>query len=234
MAKTPKTKEPPVSGIARRRAAAKAEAGAHYLARRHEVVQAAASVFKEQGVASTSVDDIARAAGVDRATLYYYFPNKDELFREVVIEAVVSNITLAERIAASDEPAADRLSAVIAGVLASYAEFYPQFFVFIREDQATLPSSARTGVDILDLYRRFDRAIIKILKDGIEAGDFRSNISPRLAAFGIIGMLNWTYRWFDPNGPVNVDEVADTFASLAVEGLREPDRPRRRKPAAKR
>jgi AcrR family transcriptional regulator len=209
------------SRIAQRRAAAKADAGERYVARRRTLVQAAASVFGAKGIANTSIDDIARAAGLDRATLYYYYPNKDELFRDVVIEAVESNVVLAERIAASSDTASEKLRAFIAGLLGSYAQFYPHFFAFLREDPATLPPIVVNGSEtsVRDLYRRFDRALIDIIRSGVESGDFRSDVPLKLAAYGILGMLNWTYRWFDPAGPVDVDDVAAAFATLAVEGL---------------
>jgi AcrR family transcriptional regulator len=209
-----------VSGIAKRRAAAKAEASEHYTARRRDILEAAAAVFRAKGLASTSIDDIAKAAGVDRATLYYYVGSKDELFRDVVIEAVVNNIQLAEKIAGSEDPPEEKLQAVIAGVMGSYAQFYPHIFVFLREDAQSMSLPADKEVDIVDLSRRFDRALMAIVREGVDAGTFRSDVSPKLAAYGIIGMLNWTHRWFDPDGLVDASDVARAFATMAIEGLR--------------
>jgi AcrR family transcriptional regulator len=208
------------SRIARRRAAAKAEASEYYVARRASFLQAAAGVFKLKGVASTSIDDIARVAGVDRATLYYYVRSKEELYQDVIVDAVKTNIEMAERIADGDESAESKLRALIAGVMHSYAEHYPQMFVFMREDTSSLPTPAYAELDMVDMKRRFDRAMISIIRGGVESGTFRSDISPRLAAYGIIGMLNWTHRWFDPDGPLDADDVAKAFASLAVDGLK--------------
>jgi AcrR family transcriptional regulator len=186
--------------------------------RRGEILEAATTVFRTQGFAGTSIDDIARTAGVDRATLYYYVGNKDELFGEVVATAVVSNIELAEAIAARDDPPETKLHMLIVDVMASYAQYYPQIYVYLRENPETM--SSRVGLDIADLQRRFDRALTGILREGIDSGTFRSDIPPRLAAYGIIGMLNWTHRWFEPHGPVDADDVARTFATLALDGLR--------------
>jgi AcrR family transcriptional regulator len=217
----PKTGRRGKSGIAKRRAAAKTEASDHYLERRRAAVQAAAAVFKEKSLAGTSIDDIAQAAGLDRSTLYYYFESKEELFREVVIDAVISNIKLAESVAQSDDTPTEKLDALIAGVMSSYAEYYPHLFVFLREDPTTiLRRSNNDDIDILELSRRFDHALIDIIRAGIDGGVFRSDISPRLAAYGIVGMLNWSHRWFDPDGPVDTNEVAKAFASLAVDGLK--------------
>jgi AcrR family transcriptional regulator len=206
------------SGIAKRRAAARKDASRHYQARRREILQAAATVFRTQGVASTSVDDIARAAGVDRSSVYYYVGGKDELFGEVVAGAVVNNVQLAESILSRDVPPEEKLHTLITDVMASYAEFYPEIYVFLREDPETL--SAEVGLDIPELQRRFDRALTSIIREGVDTGAFRSDIPPRLGAYGIIGMLNWTHRWFHPDGPLDASDVARAFATLAVEGMR--------------
>src|ERR1700754_4110828 len=108
------------SGIARRRAAAKAEGSEHYLTRRRELIKAAAVVFQTQGFAGTSIDHVAQAAGVDRATLYYYVGSKKELFEEVVLEALVSNIEMAERIRDGEGSPPEKLSALIKGLMTAY------------------------------------------------------------------------------------------------------------------
>jgi AcrR family transcriptional regulator len=206
------------SRIARRRAAAKQGESRHYQARRREILDAAAKVFRTQGVAGTSIDDIAKVAGVDRASLYYYVGGKNELFGEVVAEAVTNNVKLAESIAKSDTPPEEKLRTLIGDLMASYAQFYPEIYVFLREDPETM--STQAGLDVPDLQRRFDRALTSIVREGMDAGVFRTDIPPRLVAYGIIGMLNWTYRWFHPDGPVDASDVARAFALLAVDGVR--------------
>ncbi|HEY6762262.1 MAG TPA: TetR/AcrR family transcriptional regulator [Baekduia sp.] len=207
------------SGISRRRAAAKAEASAPYRARRRELIGVAADVFRRQGLAATSIDDIARAAGVDRATLYYYVGSKNELFEEVVVEALVANVELAERIRDAAAPPDEKLTRLLEAVIRSYADRYPQLFVFAQENAEHLPAVGGAH-DIRGLQRRFDRAVIGVIEDGVEQGLFRADVPPRLAAYGIIGMINWTHRWFHPEGALATEDVGTTFAQLAVEGLR--------------
>jgi AcrR family transcriptional regulator len=208
------------SGIGKRRAAAKVEASEQYLARRQHLIKAAATVFRDKGLAATSVDDIARAIGIDRASLYYYVGSKKELFEEVVLEVVVANVEMAERIRDGDGPAKEKLDQLVREVLVSYAKHYPHIYVYLQEDESQLSSSVpRDGVDVLDLRRRFDRAVIAIIDEGVERGEFRSDLSSRVVAYGLVGMINWTHRWFDPHGPVGADDLGRSFAALALEGL---------------
>jgi AcrR family transcriptional regulator len=201
------------SGIAKRRAAAKAYTSKQYAERRKAIVAAAADVFKAKGFKATSVDDIARVAGVDRASLYYYVGSKRELFDEVVLDAVQKNIELAEQIRDGGGTAIEKLRALVEGVLQTYVAFYPQLYVFIQE------SAGIEDKAVIELQRRFDRALITIIEEGRAAGELRTDISPRLAAYGLVGMLNWTHRWFDPDGPVGAAEVAHAFSTITIEGL---------------
>jgi TetR/AcrR family transcriptional regulator, cholesterol catabolism regulator len=212
------------SEIAKRRAAAKSDASQHYTERRRELIKAAAGAFKAKGLAGTSLDEVAKAAGVDRASLYYYVGSKKELFEAVVMDAIVANVEMAERIRDSDAPPEEKLHELIEKLLISYGEYYPHLYVFLQEDAAHLdPATPRDGVDVVDVQRRFDRAVTAVVQEGIEAGAFRSDLPPRIAAYGIIGMANWTHRWFHPDGPVGADEVGRAFAKLAIEGLRARD-----------
>lgn len=190
--------------------------------RRRAVVAAAAKVFKENGLAETSIDDIAKAAGLDRATLYYYVGSKRELFDEVVLDVLVSNVEMAEEIRDSSRGTDAKLQELFERLLQSYAQFYPHMYVFLQED-ATRVASGDGSIDVVELQRRFDRALVAIIQEGVDTGVLRKDISPRLAAFGLIGMVNWTHRWFHPDGPVGPDEVARAFSTVAIEGLRKRD-----------
>jgi TetR/AcrR family transcriptional regulator, cholesterol catabolism regulator len=206
-------------GIQKRRAAALAGGKDRYNKRRQDVIAAAAAVFKENGLAATSIDDIAKATGLDRASLYYYVGNKRELFDVVVLDVIAKNVELAEEIRKSSRKTEEKIRELVTELLRSYAKYYPHMHVFMQEDPARLRERGGS-VDVLELQRRFDRALIGIIQEGIDKGVLRGDLSPRLVAFGLIGMVNWTHRWFHPDGPVGSDEIARTFSVMAIEGLR--------------
>ncbi len=72
------------SNISRRRKSALNEGGAKYKAKRDKLIRVAADLFKEQGYNTTTLNDIAAHAGLDRASVYYYVGNKEEFFRDAV------------------------------------------------------------------------------------------------------------------------------------------------------
>src|SRR5258707_13174381 len=89
-------------------------------ARQGEIVAASIDCFAERGFAATRLEDVARRAGVTKGTLYLYFPNKEELFKAVVRQAVVANIVGGEAMVAhSSEPAPVVLEQLIARLQAA-------------------------------------------------------------------------------------------------------------------
>jgi len=192
-----------------------------YDRRREELVGAAAMVFKEKGFAATTVDDIGRRAKMDRATVYYYFRGKKELFREMVNEATSENVHMAERAASLDQPAREKLRELIEGLLQSYVKHYPYLYVYVQEDMLRLSKDGSAwGKQMIALNHRFDHAVFKIVQEGLKTGDFSSSDrDPKLIAAGIIGMCNWTHRWFDPKGQVSSTELARVFSDLVLNGL---------------
>jgi AcrR family transcriptional regulator len=191
-----------------------------YDRRREELVGAAAMVFKEKGFAATTVDDIGRRAKMDRATVYYYFRGKKELFREMVNEATSENVHMAERAANLDQSAREKLRELIEGLLQSYVKHYPYLYVYVQEDMLRLSKDGSAwGKQMIALNHRFDHAVFKIVQEGLKTGDFSSDRDPKLIAAGIIGMCNWTHRWFDPTGQVSSAELARVFSDLVLNGL---------------
>lgn len=105
-----------------------------YVAKRSDLVRIAARLFKEQGFKSTKLADIARAAGLDRATVYYYVGSKEELFQEAVEGVLDSNRKVARELAADKSlRSLERLHRIFVRLMISYEENYPATFVYIQE-----------------------------------------------------------------------------------------------------
>jgi TetR/AcrR family transcriptional regulator, cholesterol catabolism regulator len=210
------------SGIGRRRAAALAEGSAAYTERRAEIVAAAARVFRKNGFNGTSLAEIAESLGTDRATLYYYIGSKDELFHEIVRDAAEANALQAEAIRDSAGTATVKLTRLITSLMSSYAEHYPYLFVYIQEDLSKVSGGRSPWArQMRAINKRYDDAIVAIVKSGIEDGTLRTTTSARVIANGIIGMVNWTHRWYrtgDPSIP-DASEIGSAYAQMVLNGL---------------
>lgn len=210
-----------VSNISRRRRSALTEGGADYTAKREELVRIAARLFKEQGYQATKLADIAREAGLDRATVYYYVGSKEELFRETVEGVLDVNMAEAQRLLTDQSLTwTDRLHAIYVRLMVSYEENYPATFVYIQEQMHQVGSEETVWAqEIMKKTRAFDQALIGFIREAIASGELRANIPPRLVENALFGMLNWTHRWFTPGGPMTGLEVAEAFWSIFMDGM---------------
>ena len=209
------------SNYGQRRAAALDDGGTDYLNRRQEIMRAAGRVFKAKGLSATNVTDVAREAGVDRATLYYYFGSKEEIFEEVVGGAVEANAVRAEEVQASEGTAPDKIRQLIVSLMNSYAEHYPFLYVFIQENLTQLekirPDWAQ---EMRQLNRRYEEALVSILRAGIADGTLTTTADPKILAYSLLGMLGWTNRWFNPRESAQTaEEIGTVFADTFLTGL---------------
>lgn len=218
---SPKAAAAPKSGIARRRDAARDEANPAYLERRGEIVAAAARVFKAKGLQGANLGDIAAESGADRASLYYYVGSKEELFHEVVRGTTEANLARAEAIRDGAGTAPDKLRELIESLMISYAQHYPILYVFIQENLTHVPEKhGAWAADMRRVNREYERIVIDLVEQGMAEGTFRSSGPAWVVAYGVMGMLGWTNRWFNPTeSAVTPEEIAATFADTVLLGL---------------
>jgi AcrR family transcriptional regulator len=218
------SKKGPESGIERRRKKAQAKANSQYHGKREALINAAADEFMEKGYEATAVSDIAARVDTDRATFYYYFDSKEQLFEEIAGEVTETNLQAAEEILMADQPPRDRLVSVIRLVITSYFENYPHIFVYISEEMHKIRSKENPwAVRMRRQMRRIESILNEILAEGIEDGSFRGDIPPEIAARSLFGMVNWTHRWLRPDGGYSAEQIADWFTAIFLDGFVRPE-----------
>lgn len=214
--------DPAESQIGRRRNLAFNKGSESYQERRREIAKAAAELFNKKGFRGTSLSAVADALGTDRASLYYYIGNKRELFDEVVREVSEANVATAEEVRSRDLPALDKLGILISSLMESYGTNYPLLYVYIRENLSHVESDRTEWSQYMrSLNRRYEEVFIAIVQDGIDDGTIRPLASARVLAFGLIGMIGWTNRWFVPERSFeSAATIGAAYAEMALRGLK--------------
>lgn len=219
MARTPDIRDE--SKIGKRRSAARDEPRMRYARRRREIVEVAAQVFKQRGYRGTSISRIADEMGVDRASMYYYVGSKEELFQEIVSEAVKLNLADAIALRDAQMPAPQKLRALVEGLMRSYAEHFPVLYVLIQENLAHVsPERSEWAEEMKKTNRSYEQIVIEIVEAGQAEGSIRATAPAWLLAYGIIGMVGWTNRWFNPqHGELGAEQIGRAFADTLLDGL---------------
>lgn len=208
------------SRISMRRQAALAEGGADYAAKRAELINVAARVFREKGYTSATLNDIAEVFGTDRASLYYYVGSKEELFHECIKGVLDDNLAKGEEIVGSDRTFRQKLTDLIEVVLSSYEESYPHMYVYIQEDMRHISSEDDVwATQMVEQTRRFEKMFLGLIEAGIADGSFRKDLDPSLVANGLFGMMTWTHRWFVPGRKYAASDLASVFTAIFFDGI---------------
>lgn len=212
------------SNLGQRRQQARGQGNESYVDRRAEIVDAAAQLFRIQGYASTSLAQVAARVGSDRATIYYYFSSKEELLDTLVTDVVNRNLEIAEKIAASMRQASDKLRTLIVQLMRSYADNYPLLYVYLQENMAHVAPKRKAWADEMRaVNRRYEQAIIRMVDDGVKEGSLKAAGDSRVVAFGIMGMISWTHRWFNPHtADMDAESIGQTYADIILSGLATP------------
>lgn len=208
------------SRIATRRKLAQAEGGAEYTARRHELIRAAALVFREKGYTSATLSDVADRFGTDRASLYYYVGSKEELFQECIQGILDDNLARGKQIVALDRGPRVKIEMLVEVVMASYEANYPYMYVYIQEDMSQVTSQdSDWATQMVAETRRMQGLFLNVLKEGVADGSLRDDLPVAIVANSLFGMLNWTHRWFVPGKKFNAQALAATFTSIFFDGF---------------
>jgi len=184
------------------------------------LMAAASKLFASRSYENTSVSDIAAGAGVTKGAFYHHYASKEDLLLSIQDGALDEVIRESERIFTLLLPAADELAQLIRAHLRVVSKHRDALFTTVSERRSLEPekwSLIRSKRD------RVESMMVGCIARGQKSGQFKSTGDPVLAAYGILGMSYWTLVWFrSDRGGWSVEEIAEQFATLALQGLVQP------------
>jgi TetR/AcrR family transcriptional regulator len=181
---------------------------------RGQMLAAAAQLFATRGYTAATMQELAAACGVSKATLYHYVRDKQELLWQITqghvlrLEAVVNDV-----VSTQADPRR-RLSALVLRFMQVYASAQHEHRV-LTEDVKFLDERARG--DVLDCQRR----VVQSFADSIGAlrPDLRGRALDVPVAMLLFGMMNWTFTWLRPGGELTHDTLAPMVLQMLLGGL---------------
>jgi AcrR family transcriptional regulator len=184
---------------------------------RHKIQKAAVDRFYRDGFARTTVDDIVVEAGVTKGAFYHHFRSKNEVLARIQEDLLNQQLERFEQVIRSHDTASDRLMALVATIIRTAVEDRAAVTVWSREHENLEPDHS---TPILALRERLDAVVADTIAEGVASGEFRQSGPARVLAFGIVGMCTWVQEWFSQRGELSVDEIAELYGRLLLDGLR--------------
>ena len=186
--------------------------------KRRVILRAAITVFARHGYHTSRVADVAREAGVAYGLVYHYFQSKEDLLETIFRRTWSRMLEAVQQVEQEEATAREQLASVARIVLGAWQADPDLVRVLVRE----IARSPQLGNEVDEVEHAF-AALERIVARGLQRGELRTDVDPRLAAWILYGALEeiltgWVYGRL-PSGPDEVEEAVSTVVELLFSGL---------------
>lgn len=184
---------------------------------RQEILRTAARLFQQQGYHATSMNDVAAALKLSKGGLYHHFQSKDEILFEIMNHAM--EIT-EERVLAPARAIADpeaRLRALIRFHIEVVLSPRDREITVMLHENHPLPPALRKRINARK--KEYIHFVEGLMAEVQRVRHGKGAVSPRAAAFALLGMINWIYQWYKPEGSLQTYNLVPQFTELVFGGI---------------
>src|SRR3954454_745618 len=176
---------------------------------RQDILRTAARLFQQRGYDATSMNDVAAALKLSKGGLYHHFQSKDEILFEIMNHAM--EIT-EERVLAPVRGIADpeaRLRALIRLHIEVVLSPQDREITVMLHENHPLPPTLRKRINTRK--KDYIHFVENLMSEVQRARRGKGSVSPRAAAFALLGMINWIYQWYKPEGNLQANNLVPQF-----------------------
>lgn len=192
---------------------------------KQEILRTAARLFQQRGYDATSMNDVAAALKLSKGGLYHHFQSKDEILFEIMNHAMEITQERVLNPVRGIADAEERLRALIKLHIEVVLSPRDREITVMLHENHPLPPSLRKRINARKKeYVHFLEELIaeaqeKTQRLGTLKGFSRPKVSARAAAFAMLGMINWIYQWYKPEGELQAQQLVPQFTELIFGGI---------------
>lgn len=188
----------------------------HAVDSRQEILRAAARLFHLRGYDATSMNDVAGAMKLSKGGLYHHFKSKDEILFSLMDHAMeITQERVIHPVLGITDPE-ERLRMLVRRHVELVLSARDREITVMLHENHPLPPGLRKRINRRKKdYVHFVENLVAEVQRMRQA---RNNISPRAATFALLGMINWIYQWYRPEGTLNAEQLARQFADIFFGG----------------
>lgn len=177
-----------------------------------EICHMAARVFSEKGYQTATLDDVAQAAGISKGCIYHYFSAKEELLCIILIRYMDRSIYSLQNVLKKGSNPKEKIRLFIDHHINHFCNT-PHESRLIMHEALGLPES------YFSIVRHKELEYVDILLNTINDLLIETNTpdaKAKIITYSLLGMCNWIYLWYDPNGEVRPDQLADQIYKIFI------------------
>jgi AcrR family transcriptional regulator len=183
--------------------------------RRRDIIRTAAQIFGSKGYHATSMQDIADAVRLQKASLYHHITSKQEILVSILDQALDLLIEDMQSVLEQQLTPTERIRRGMQSYLDRLTQDADLAAVLLLEHRNLDHELRSAHVHKRDVFEKLWRQIIQ---EGIDAGEFRE-VDVRVTTYALLGVLNWTITWFSSEGRLTARDLSKQFSEVFLEGL---------------
>jgi AcrR family transcriptional regulator len=181
------------------------------------LVESAVKLFERKGYLETSVQDIVEEAQLTKGSFYYYFSSKEDILFLIHDEFIEYELSKAlDVVDRKDMSYSEKLKRLMFITWESIALYKEKVSIFMREMKYI---EGERFKKIKEKRDRFEQCYVKVLQGGIDCGEFKPNLDPKIIAFSLMGMCGWGVHWYRSDGPLSIEEIARMHNLMILNGI---------------
>lgn len=184
-------------------------------ATREEILNAVCKAIVADGYARVNLQDVASALGISKGSIYYHVGSKEQVLYENIVARYEHMLQRFDEILHYPFSARDRLRLY----LRERTRYASKALLDTKIDREAHYLTPEHWEEFLGLRDAHQQKLIQLIEEGIAAGEFRNVESPKIFAFGILGLVSQFQSWFRDDGDLTRDQVADLWWDAACHGL---------------
>lgn len=188
---------------------------------RQEILRTAARLFQQRGYDATSMNDVAAALKLSKGGLYHHFQSKDEILFEIMDHAMQITEERVLKPVRGIADAEERLRALIRLHIEVVLSPRDREITVMLHENHPLPPGLRRRINSRkkDYIHFLEKLMAEVQGKSRAAHGGKSKVSPRAAAFALLGMINWIYQWYKPEGELQSQNLIAQFTELIFGGI---------------
>ncbi|AMV10885.1 TetR family transcriptional regulator [Geobacillus thermoleovorans] len=182
--------------------------------------EVAIELFERKGFKETSVQEIVEAIGATKGAFYYYYKSKEELLCDICVSYLDDLLRQQACIVQDPEKSCtEKLRAIVHMVICNIRTRKKSARIFFREMRHLADDHL---TEIRAKRRLFRKRYEQLVREGIARGEFKPSLHAEMITFGLLGITNWSYYWFRPDGGISEEELTDIFVDFILHGIKAP------------
>lgn len=180
------------------------------------ITAVAVDLFFRKGYFATSMSEIARGCGIQKASIYYHFPGKEELLFGIMHATMQDLLAHLECNLDRATGIENRLRAAVRSHVRFHLERQQETFIASSELRGLSPEHGTIVVAQRDAYERIFQGLIR---QGIDQGVYSSG-DVRILSYAILTLCTAGASWFRSDGRLTMDDIADIYENFVLNGLK--------------